>query len=250
MIHTVSGPEALQRRLVVKSQGTGVEHWGTGFFGEMRCKEIREEPQALLTDMDCDEITKSHFHQVDQFHIFVTGSGKMGRDEDAAPLRVQYLDHHTGYGPIYAGPHGLSYFALRNRTDSGPTYLDQPGFRERLKPTKRRNRFTDPIVVSSEPILMKRASVALETLLTDEKTADGLAAYILRLGPGMSTLAPDPRSTGGHYYFVVNGSLERDGASLPQWSMLFADNSESPLEVRAGAKGLEMLILQFPRKDF
>ena len=152
MIHTVNGPEALKGRKIVKSQGTGIEHWATGFFGDVRCKEIREEPQGLLTDMNCDEITKAHFHTVDQFHIFMAGSGKMGREEDASPVRVQYLDHHTGYGPIYAGPHGLSYFALRNRTDAGPTYLDNPNFREHLKPSKRRNRFTDPIVLSSAPV--------------------------------------------------------------------------------------------------
>jgi len=56
VIHTISSAEALLRRRVVKSQGTGVEHWGTGFFGEMRCKQIKDEPQALLTDMDCNAI--------------------------------------------------------------------------------------------------------------------------------------------------------------------------------------------------
>ncbi len=39
MIHTVSGPEALQRRLVVKSQGTGVEHWGTGFLAKCAARK-------------------------------------------------------------------------------------------------------------------------------------------------------------------------------------------------------------------
>ena len=33
MIHAMSSTEALSRRHVVVSPGTGIEHWGTEFFG-------------------------------------------------------------------------------------------------------------------------------------------------------------------------------------------------------------------------
>lgn len=45
------------------------------------------------------EVLLPHFHAVDQFQIFIAGSGGIGRTHaDVTPVLVHYADHHTGYG--------------------------------------------------------------------------------------------------------------------------------------------------------
>jgi hypothetical protein len=82
-----------------------------------------------------------------------------------------------------------------------------------------------------------------------EKITDELAAHLLRLGGGMSTMGPDPNIGGGYYLFVANGSLEAQGQTLPAWSMIFVESSEDAVEIKAGRNGLEALVLQFSRDD-
>ncbi len=62
----------------------------------------------------------------------------------------------------------------------------------------------------------------------------------------MTVKAPDPRKGGGYYVFVANGSMAKDGQDLPRWSMVAVESSEPEFEIRAGNKGLEALVLQFP----
>src|SRR5262245_6237067 len=132
MVQAISGDVALKGRRVIKSRGTGEEHWRTDFLGKQGDGTIKEhQPQAFLIEMSANEVIVPHFHEVDQFQVFVSGSGNVGRAAEAhQPLMVHYADHHTGYGPINAGPHGYSYFTLRAKSDPGATYLHNPGYRE------------------------------------------------------------------------------------------------------------------------
>ncbi|MGN5477980.1 hypothetical protein ACTMU2_16495 [Cupriavidus basilensis] len=89
--------------------------------------------------------------------------------------------------------------------------------------------------------------MAWETLFADE--SDGMAAQVVRLGEGMSVQGPDPRAAGGYYIFVGNGSLIHGEEELPQWSMVVVEPTEEKFEIRAGAKGLEAMVLQFPLEE-
>ncbi len=247
MIHAMTGTQAMPARRAVKS-GTGEQHWRTDFLGQRSDGQIKDtQPQAFLIEMSANEVIVPHFHEVDQFQVFVAGGGGLGRNNDIAnPITVHYADEYTGYGPINAGPNGYSYFTLRARSDSGAVYLHQPGYREKLKPSKKRH-FAVNVTLSTEPVLMTRATVALEPLA--EQDGDGPCAFILRAGAGMAATGPDPKDTGGQYYLVANGALEREGQSYPVWSTIFVDAGEAPLAVQAGPKGLETLILQFARPE-
>jgi len=251
MIYTMNGTEALQKREVIKSPGTGIEHWGTEFFGPRSSTSVAPGPQATMTDMIPHESLVPHFHGVTQFQLFAAGSGTIGKAKDELrPLVVQYKDRYTAYGPVIAGPQGLSFMALRIKTgDSAPVYLDRPGYREKLKPSKRRNWISSPVVLSTEPVMAYRKEVAWEPLFDAEKIDDGMAAHVLRLGAGMKAMGPDPKKAGGHYVFVANGSLEKDGENLPLWSMIAVEANEDGFEIHAGKMGLEALILQYPRED-
>ena len=65
----------------------------------------------------------------------------------------------------------------------------------------------------------------------------------------MSAPGPDPRSAGGYYVFVGNGSLVHAGEDLPLWSMVVVEPNEKEFELRAGSQGVEALVLQYPRED-
>jgi hypothetical protein len=128
-------------------------------------------------------------------------------------------------------------------------YLGKPGYKEKLKPSKRRNWMSSHIALSTRPVLQFRREVSWEPLFELEKITDELAAQLLRLGGEMSATGPDPKAGGGYYLFVANGSLDMQGEILPAWSMVFVEPCEEPFEIKAGRSGLEALVLQFPRDD-
>jgi hypothetical protein len=131
--------------------------------------------------------------------------------------------------------------------DSGPVYMSKPGYREKLKPSPRRNLLSAPLVLSTAPVLASRSEIAREAVYP-ETYADGLSAELLRMGAGMSASGPDPACAGGHYLFVVNGSLVYAGGTYPQWSMIAVETTDRAVDFKAGAEGLEVLVLQFPRE--
>ena len=89
-------------------------------------------------------------------------------------------------------------------------------------------------------------AAAWEPLFDAAKIDDELGAFVLRLGAGMAAMGPNPKQAGGYYVFVANGSLQKDGQALPLWSMVVVESNEDGFEIRAGDKGLEALILQYP----
>jgi hypothetical protein len=249
MIYARSGADALAERHDVISPGTGIQHWGTTFFGPRTSTSRAPGPQATMSELQAHEAIKPHFHGVTMFQLFIAGSGTIGnRGQALKPLTIQFKDRHTAYGPVTAGPQGLSFVALRMYTgDSKPIYIhNKDEAKEKIRPSKRRNITSDQIHFSIEPLLRTRTEVAWETALEGD---DGMCANVVRLGAGMTVKGPDPKIAGGCYVFVGNGSMLHDGDDLPLWSMVVVENSEDEFEICAGQNGLEALVLQYPNED-
>jgi len=139
--------------------------------------------------------------------------------------------------------------ALRIKTgNSAPVYLDKPGYREKLMPSKRRNLLAGPVGLSIGPVMQSRKEVVWESLFADETIDDETAAWMLRLGAGAEATAPDPGAGGGYYLFVANGTMDWNGSELPLWSMVVVEANEQAPQIRAGSGGLELLIMQYPRE--
>ena len=202
-----------------------------------------------MSELNPSETVLPHFHGVTMFQVFVGGSGTIGKKEiPLQPITVQFKDHHTAYGPVVAGPQGLAFMALRMYTgDSQPVYLDKPGYKERLQPSKRRNLTSAPVGLSIEPVLKARKEAVWESLF--EKSDDGMEGQVVRLGANMSVSGPDPRVAAGYYVVVINGTLINKGEELPLWSMVVVEPTEAAFEIHAGSKGLEALVLQYPRES-
>src|SRR3954463_3601109 len=119
-------------------------------------------PQVLLVEQQVPgSKILPHFHGIDQFQVFVDGTGRLGHHE-VRPLSVHYTNSHTGYGPIEAGPQGLSYYVLRPSFDTlGSQYLHVPEARSKLKPGGKRFFLADDIAVAEADAL--RALGTVET---------------------------------------------------------------------------------------
>jgi hypothetical protein len=242
-MQAVSGEVAKQRRQLNKTK----VHWRTYYIGK-GAKTVEDRPHAELVEMTPNEVIRPHFHQVDQFQVLVAGSGSLGRN--AVPLlTLHYADRHTAYGPITAGPFGLSFFTIRSKGDPGAIWLHKPDHKDHMRPSKKRYLLSENIGLSTAPVLENRGEISLENVLKEADGNDGLGAYMLRMGGSKKTTGPDPRATGAQYYLVVNGSMQLDNAEYPAWSTIHVSPAEGPIEVCSGARGLEALVLHFPIPD-
>lgn len=201
-------------------------------------------PQGFLVDQPPGSVTPPHFHEENQFQVFVGGSGQLGKT-DARPLTVQYANAHTPYGPICAGPDGVRYFTLRQRWDPGAKYM--PASRDKLRKGNQRTRVVTglPMALASERLARTRQRVTVA--LGPEE--DGMAAWLYETPPGAAIgPLPDPNASGGQYVLVTGGSLVLASRVLGELSTVFISGDEESPPFTAGTDGLDMLLLQFPQR--
>ena len=249
MVQAVSSTVARESRVARSLDGEGFKDFHffrTPFIGPLKfAGEISytdDNPQGYLIEQVPASFNPTHFHQVDQYQVFVQGGGKLGR-HDAKPFMLHYTDRYTAYGPIVAGDAGLTYFTLRAQSDPGARPVAV--FRDLLKPSKRRT-INGFVPLEGAPDL---ATVdAPTTADCFAPTEDGVRATITRLGPGQRAGGADPSTGGGQYFIVLRGALVRDGVALPELSCTYVYAHDPALELVAGPVGAEVLMTQFPRK--
>jgi len=207
----------------------------------------RPGPHAFLVEQSPGIVLPSHFHMNDQFQVVVAGSGRLGR-HPIAPIAVHYARGKTGYGPIVADGDGLWYLTLRARLEYGAHYLADPKTQiDRTAPKFHATSGQHPV----EEAQAARQRPAPERVEVLPATADGLGAWIDRLPPGaaLPPRAPHDDAPGpGCFRVIVGGSATLDGAVLRPWSCLWSDAGEPAPALVAGADGVEVLALRFPKR--
>ena len=198
-------------------------------------------PQGFLVIQPPGAVTPAHFHEPNQFQVFVEGDGRIGA-HPTRPITVQYANGHTPYGPIVASDTGVKYFTLRQRWDAGAKYL--PASRDKLVKGNQRARVKGGLGAANDDDRMVRREQLVETVFSRE--ADGLAGWLYRLGPGHVCTLPDPADGGGQYLLVTGGAMVADGEELPRNSVAFVAPDEDAFQVVAAQTGLDLLVLQFP----
>jgi len=196
------------------------------------------DPQAYLLEHEPGNVIEPHFHTVDQFQLFVAGTGRLGRHE-VAPFHVHYTDAYSPYGPIVAGAAGVAFLTLRPRRDAGAHYM--PGSRDKMVRRAGRN-VTHHAVL--DPIAVARLAGDSQSVELEAEHPDGLAMWLLRLGASVTMSVPT--GGGGQYVVVVSGSLETSDATLAPLSCAFVPMGAGATELLAGATGAELLVLRFP----
>lgn len=200
---------------------------------------VRQEPHSVI---------QTHFHRVDQFQVFVGGTGQFAK-RGVAPYLVHYANAWSAYGPIRSGERGIDYFTLRRHWDTGAGWM--PGTRDALLAQKQRQ----PRNLVFEPFAESAASHALHS------EPDGLGAWYQRLLPGECPDVASPASGGGQYWLVLAGSLEgmphstgttgsraSSDAQPGQHALMFLSPDEPDQDWVAGRKGAQLLVMQFPRR--
>jgi len=248
MLLATSAAEAMQRARQVEVNGrlyTLAEYVGEapkkGVYVEGNEANDNGLPQAFLVIQPPGAVTPTHFHEPNQFQVFVEGDGRIGA-HPTTPLTVQYANGHTPYGPIVASDAGIQYFTLRQRWDPGAKYL--PASRERLVKGNHRARVKGGLGVSREEERARRGGVEVEVIFAPED--DGLAGWLYRLGPDGACTLPSPDTGGGQYLLVVAGGLRVDGAELAKHSAVYVSPEEKAFNATATRSGLDLLVLQFP----
>ena len=177
-----------------------------------------------------EDIVAPHFHEADQYQVFVSGGGRIGGHE-VKTGSIHYADAFSGYGPIVPAAEGCSYMTLRPTFDKSHHPLPKEAH---LAGGRRgRQHMAD----------MDLSSGGREGIDTLFRRPDGVAAYQQNAGPNQPL--PGLEIAGGSYWLVVNGSVAIDGRQCPADTCLWVGEGEPRPEMITGDDGATVAILCF-----
>ena len=196
-------------------------------------------PTVFLVEQPPQAVLAPHFHTHNQFQVVKAGSGTLG-PHAVGPGSVHYAGAFTGYGPLVAGPTGLSYFTIRAAYETGANFL--PAARDRL-PRGPKHHAQGPM---HEP-LSTHALAALVSACRVQLIApqDGLEAYALQLPP-LARCEPGVPHGSGQFQLVLAGALETPQGRLQAWESRYLSPGEDAAGCSAGDAGAHLLVLQMP----
>ena len=196
------------------------------------------EPQAFLIEYGPGVVLQTHFHDVDEFQVVVAGSGSMG-SHAIAPYTVHHAHAWTPYGPIVAGPEGLSFLTLRALRDSaGPRKL--PEQRPALDAVADRRPWqgSERVTLHPQPV-----SLSLCTPLGKLVDAGASAGDVLQLAPDETRDVG--AGAGGAFIALLAGSFREGNATREGLAVAFLQAAGGSVSLRAGPQGAAALVLRF-----
>lgn len=197
-------------------------------------------PQAKIVEQRPSSTVAAHFHAQHQFQLFSAGEGVLGR-KPVRPLTVHYTSPGTGYGPIAAGPEGLSYYVLRPKKDDGAMFLPQS--RDRMPDLPKHHAVSAPVTPRTADELRGLRAVAVQACIAP--SPEGMAVWQVGLPPAAAAQAADFEGSGPRFYFVAAGALVVEGSVLGAGSVCFAERADA-FRLQASAAGADVLVLQYP----
>lgn len=229
--------EAVKGRVLRETpyqRGTRVQLLGTSQPG------AHESPQAYVVEQAPGWVLRQHYHAVHQFQVISDGAGSIGRTP-VAPVMVHYASPETGYGPITAGPQGLSYHTLRPCHDEQTRYL--PESRPLMRAGLAKHHGMTAVVPLDDQASFRDSAIRMDELMPP--TADGACVLRLRMPAGAVFEADQLTTVGPRYYFVLGGHLRVGASILGSRSVCFT-RDEAGLRLPALDDGADVLVLQFP----
>jgi hypothetical protein len=200
-------------------------------------------PTMFLVEQGPHSTLRTHFHRENEFQVVVQGGGLFGRHPVQA-VAVHYAGAFTGYGPIVAGPEGLSYFTIRSIYESGAVML--PEGREQLPRGPKRQLYGARHEPADLEALARLRSVESSDLIPMQD--DRIAARVMRIPCREIATAETPVGSGGQFHMVLAGGIVHEGRELRRWESVFVSPDEKPISLQAGNEGAEVLFLQLAPK--
>jgi hypothetical protein len=189
--------------------------------------------QAYIVDLLTPHgVIEPHYHDVNQYQVVIRGEGRIGR-HPLRPGAIHYVDHHTTYGPIVAGPEGIAYFTLRPQVAGGR--FDMPESRA-LKTVRSGASYTVQTDLTLPVSQVDTQCVA--------SSPAGARAIVLRVPAGEPI--PGPGVAGAGYYVILSGIVYDDGLVLPTRSCAFRPAGSAALTGQAGRDGTVIAFVAFP----
>lgn len=199
-------------------------------------------PVGYLVEMDPGCVLRTHFHEVDQFQVFLPCDGLIGRKTVEHPL-VLFTAAYSAYGPITAVKDEMLYLTLRNGVDAGARFL--PEERDYLVAHRR----------TPSAAYVPLPNVAAGTVASSSHTDllagrdAGLACTYHELAQGDEFVGEDPARGRGQFWIVYSGACEIEGRQLGRLGLAFVAPGDAPIRIVGGEGGGRVLGLQFPRPD-
>ena len=217
------------------SSGASASYTVADVFGGVRARE--DGPQVFLVHQMPHGATPPHYHEVDQFQVFTTSAGKLGRKAIGA-MSVHYADAYTTYGPIISEDQAVDYFTVRINADLGAHYM--PASRKE-KPRRSGRHFTVP--------LDEAAGETKSPIPVIERQDDGLAAFIIKLDAGDPLELP-PLTGKGRLLTIMSGSLlTAHGLEYRDWAWGSVAATETSTGCVAGSHGASVICLDYPTTE-
>ncbi|MES2415622.1 MAG: hypothetical protein V4614_17650 [Pseudomonadota bacterium] len=196
-----------------------------------------KSPTIFLVEQPPGSVLRTHFHTQNEFQVFVAGSGWMGKSE-VRPLVCHYASAYTGYGPITAGPEGLSYFTIRAVLETGAFFV--PDDRDRMVRGPKGQFHVGPLSAAG--------NAPSRTIELASANQDHVKIFSTRLAAGESMETMAMGASVAQFNFVCAGALSVDGHELNTWECACLTQGDPPAHLLAGPEGVDLLTMLIDKR--
>ena len=194
-------------------------------------------PMAYVVSQAPDSTVQAHYHQADQFQLFVGGSGRIGV-HTLQPLTVHFAGANSPYGPLVAGSSGLQYVTLRRSWDPGAQWMPESAPQLRQMHARRHRALTSEVIGWDGPLPSAGGAVSVTSLLGD----GSVGAWLIELGPEAQYAS---QTAADRFVLVQSGEVEATQSVLRSGACLFATAEETNVRLKAGRDGARIVLAQF-----
>ena len=212
----------------------------TDFIGKraVRC----DHPLAFLVNGPPGYVIPAHFHEIDQYQIFVGGSATLGK-HDVLPGSIHYADAYTPYGPIVAEDDGFAYLTLRPVSSTG--YHEMPGAAPLVKEQSHRARPARP----DDGGRRRHARTAEDRHAAVVRTAGRRRRLSAECrAPRGNSATGNSARRGPHDFVVLDGEVTAGGRTYQPRSCIWIDAGEPGPAMVAGAAGAVVAFMSFAKR--
>jgi hypothetical protein len=211
------------------------------YFGKESGRDITDGAAGWILELE-DQALANHFHDVDQFQIFLPAPGAVYQRTPVDALTVQYTDAFTPYGPLVGKTPAFRFFTLRPKTSNVYAFMPDEKDPKVTRGHRHFNVTPEPVSAASRP--------AAGTVVTDSLIKlheDGLEVLMLTVGPETALVveAPGVGKT-GQFVYLSDGSASYDGAVYDAETLGWQLPEDGDARFTAGRDGCRIIVFRFP----